>query len=188
MLPVKESDSGHVSGRVWRCAGCRRCVALRVVAELDAGLACEGFGGGIIANQATMTIWFEGEIWLEAGSTEVFELAPKRGRIRRACSAGTTAYARLIEDAASVPAATPQTGWYRSGSAVGMTAVTSASASGTSYQQVFDDVRAELVRVYLGNLAIKTVEVAYLLGFAQIEPCAWMAITIAVAGGGHAVP
>lgn len=39
---------------------------------------------------------------------------------------------------------------------------------GTSYQQALDDVRAELARAYLGNPAIKTVEVAYLLGFGDV--------------------
>jgi subtilisin-like proprotein convertase family protein len=60
-----------------------------------------------------MTLWFEGEVWLEANSTEMFELNGDDVSFFQIAPPGTTAYGPVSDsNNNAVPVATPTTGWY----------------------------------------------------------------------------
>jgi subtilisin-like proprotein convertase family protein len=69
---------------------------------------------GVSADQ-TMTVWFEGEVWLDASSTETFGLVADDVAFIDLARPGTPSFTRVIEnDPANrtAPVATPDTGWY----------------------------------------------------------------------------
>jgi hypothetical protein len=66
-----------------------------------------------ITNKATMTIWFEGEVWLEASSTELFQLVGDDVAFFQIALPGTTTYSAASDNNNNaVPVATPVSGWY----------------------------------------------------------------------------
>jgi subtilisin-like proprotein convertase family protein len=66
-----------------------------------------------IMNDTTMTLWFEGEVFLDAGSAEMFGLAADDVAFIDLAKPGTAAYTRILENtAASAPVDTPVSGWY----------------------------------------------------------------------------
>jgi hypothetical protein len=90
------------------------------------GLASSGAGlwrgervtpGGLldylgVAEDTAMTIWFEGEVWLELGSSETLQLTANDVAFVELARPGTTSYTRVVEGNATASVATPETGWY----------------------------------------------------------------------------
>jgi hypothetical protein len=69
-----------------------------------------GIKGGDKA--APATLWLEGEVWLDAGSTEQFQLTANELAFVELARPGTSEYVPLTENSATVTVATPDTGWY----------------------------------------------------------------------------
>lgn len=66
-----------------------------------------------VSNDTTMTLWFEGEVWLDTGSAEMFGLTADDVAFIDLAKPGTQAYTRIIENtAATAPVETPVSGWY----------------------------------------------------------------------------
>ena len=66
-----------------------------------------------ITNKSMVTIWFEGEVWLEAGATETFKLSGNDVAFFQIAPPGTTLYGPVSDNnAAAVSIPTPETGWY----------------------------------------------------------------------------
>ena len=65
-----------------------------------------------ITDKAMMTVWFEGEVWLDQASTEVFGLDANDVAFIEIARPGTSAYVKVMENGAPVGVATPDTGWY----------------------------------------------------------------------------
>jgi len=68
-----------------------------------------------VSDDQTMTVWFEGEVWLDASSTETFGLVADDVAFIDLARPGTLSFTRVIEnDPANrtAPVATPDTGWY----------------------------------------------------------------------------
>ncbi|HEX8111532.1 MAG TPA: hypothetical protein VF516_27565 [Kofleriaceae bacterium] len=61
---------------------------------------------------APATLWFEGEVWLDAGSAEQFELTANDIAFVELARPGTSDYVPLTESSAAVPVTAPDTGWY----------------------------------------------------------------------------
>src|SRR4051794_14715323 len=66
---------------------------------------------------ATTTVWFEGEVWLDAGSTEKFGLAADAVAFVELAQPGAALYARVVANSdpanpTTASVATPVTGWY----------------------------------------------------------------------------
>lgn len=95
---------------------------LSTVVSSGAGLwAGERLGNGSlldylgVVNDQTMTLWLEGEVWLDRTSSEVFGLDADDVAFVELARPGTTSYARVIENNPAMPSVsvpTPQTGWY----------------------------------------------------------------------------
>src|SRR6185503_18962925 len=77
----------------------------------DSALAYLGIPG---PQPTTVTIWFEGEVWLEAGLAQRFELIAEGIAFIDLAVPGSTSYIRIAttENGLTVPVATPTTGWY----------------------------------------------------------------------------
>ncbi|HEY0484485.1 MAG TPA: proprotein convertase P-domain-containing protein [Kofleriaceae bacterium] len=68
-----------------------------------------------VVGDPTMTLWLEGEVWLDSTSAEVFGLVADDVAFVELARPGTTTYVRVIENDPGVPSvavATPDTGWY----------------------------------------------------------------------------
>ena len=68
-----------------------------------------------IATSTTATIWFEGEVWLDAGAAETFGLTCDDVGFLELARPGTADYARVIESGTGITTAavaTPDAGWY----------------------------------------------------------------------------
>lgn len=68
-----------------------------------------------VSNDQTMTVWFEGEVWLDATSTETFGLVADDVAFIDLARPGTFSFARVIQNDPASPTAavaTPDTGWY----------------------------------------------------------------------------
>jgi hypothetical protein len=66
-----------------------------------------------LANNSSGTLWFEGEVWLDANSAEVFGLSADDLAFIDLARPGTTSYARVLENSAgSMAVDTPESGWY----------------------------------------------------------------------------
>lgn len=71
-----------------------------------------------VSNKAVMTIWLEGEVWLDASAPETFSLQANDVAFLELASPGTSEYVRLVDsvnNVASTSAAAfhpPITGWY----------------------------------------------------------------------------
>ena len=71
-----------------------------------------------VSDKAVMTVWLEGEVWLDASATETFSVQANEVGFLELASPGTAAYVRLVDstgNAASRNAAAfqpPVTGWY----------------------------------------------------------------------------
>jgi subtilisin-like proprotein convertase family protein len=69
------------------------------------------------STDATMTVWFEGEVWLDAASTESFGLAADAVAFVDLAQPGTTTFSRVVANSnpaspTTAAVATPVTGWY----------------------------------------------------------------------------
>ncbi|HSS02395.1 MAG TPA: PA14 domain-containing protein [Kofleriaceae bacterium] len=67
---------------------------------------------GIQTKPTRVTLWFEGEVWLESGSSQQFELHGNDVAFIDLASPGSTAYAPLMESDATRTVPVPVTGWY----------------------------------------------------------------------------
>lgn len=66
-----------------------------------------------ITNKNVVTVWFEGEVWLAAGSTETLQLAGNDVAFFQLARPATTSYGPVSDNnAVAVAVATPETGWY----------------------------------------------------------------------------
>ncbi|HEX8106650.1 MAG TPA: hypothetical protein VF516_02930 [Kofleriaceae bacterium] len=66
-----------------------------------------------VSNDQTMTVWFEGEVWLDATSTETFGLTADDVAFIDLARPGMTSFLRVMQnDVATAAVATPDTGWY----------------------------------------------------------------------------
>lgn len=65
-----------------------------------------------ITDQNAMTIWFEGEVWLDAGSNETFAINGDDVAFVAIAQPGTTSYVQLTDNNTTVSVPTPVTGWY----------------------------------------------------------------------------
>jgi hypothetical protein len=65
-----------------------------------------------ITNNNIMTVWFEGEVWLDATSNEIFGLDGNDVAFIELAPPGTTTYTRVMKNGPPVAVATPVTGWY----------------------------------------------------------------------------
>lgn len=66
-----------------------------------------------IADPGSMTVWLEGEVWLEANSSEMFKLSGDDVAFFQIALPGTTDYGAVSDDNNNaIPVATPTTGWY----------------------------------------------------------------------------
>ncbi len=66
-----------------------------------------------ITDKSRISVWFEGEVWLEAGSNETFKLTGNDVAFFQLAPPGTAMYSPVSDNnnvAVSVP--TPETGWY----------------------------------------------------------------------------
>jgi subtilisin-like proprotein convertase family protein len=77
---------------------------------LDTGGALDYLG--IPMKPTKVTLWFEGDVWLEAGSNEQFGLHGNDVAFVDIADPGTTRYTPLMESDATMPVAVPVTGWY----------------------------------------------------------------------------
>lgn len=64
-----------------------------------------------ITNKNSMTVWFEGEVWLASGSNEMFRVVGNNVAFLDIARPGTTTYVRVAENATK-PVETPESGWY----------------------------------------------------------------------------
>lgn len=69
------------------------------------------------STDATMTAWFEGEVWLDAASTETFGLAADEVAFVDLAQPGTAVFSRVVTNSnpkspTTASVATPATGWY----------------------------------------------------------------------------
>jgi hypothetical protein len=64
-----------------------------------------------VVNDSTMTLWLEGEVWLDAASNETFQVSGDDIGFVELASPGTTTFTRIAENA-TVPVAVPVSGWY----------------------------------------------------------------------------
>jgi subtilisin-like proprotein convertase family protein len=65
-----------------------------------------------ISNKGLMTIWFDGEVWLDASSTETFMISGDDVTFVEIALPGSTSYTLLTDQNATVSVPTPMTGWY----------------------------------------------------------------------------
>jgi len=68
-----------------------------------------------VVGDPMMTLWLEGEVWLDSKSTEQFGLSADDVAFIELARPGTTSFARVIENAPAMPQVlvqTPDTGWY----------------------------------------------------------------------------
>lgn len=65
-----------------------------------------------ILNDGLMTIWFEGEVWLDAGSTETFRINGDDVTFVEIAQPGSTSYTLLTDQNTTVSVPTPVSGWY----------------------------------------------------------------------------
>jgi hypothetical protein len=65
-----------------------------------------------ITNAAVVTIWLEGEVWLEQTATESFLVRGDDVAFVELALPGTARYARVPPSDVAVPVETPETGWY----------------------------------------------------------------------------
>jgi subtilisin-like proprotein convertase family protein len=65
-----------------------------------------------IGNDNLMTIWFEGEVWLDAGSTETFKINGDDFTFVEIAQPGSTSYTPLTDQNITVSVPTPVSGWY----------------------------------------------------------------------------
>lgn len=79
----------------------------------------ESFGSGSvlehlgITNKNVVTVWFEGEVWLDAGSTETFKLTGNDVAFFQLAPPGAASHGPVSDNnAVAVPIPTPETGWY----------------------------------------------------------------------------
>lgn len=67
---------------------------------------------GIATLPIKVTLWFEGEVWLEAGSNEQFSLHGNDIAFIELANPGSAHYTPLMESDATTAVAVPVTGWY----------------------------------------------------------------------------
>jgi subtilisin-like proprotein convertase family protein len=65
-----------------------------------------------ISNNGLMTIWFEGEVWLDAGSTETFLINGDDFTFVEIAQPGSTSYTLLTDQNTTVSVPAPVSGWY----------------------------------------------------------------------------
>lgn len=65
-----------------------------------------------ISNDGLMTIWFEGEVWLDASSTETFTINGDDFTFVEIAQPGSTSYTLLTDQNTTVSVPTQVTGWY----------------------------------------------------------------------------
>lgn len=71
-----------------------------------------------VSNKVILTIWLEGEVWLEASAPETFSLQANGVGFLELASPGAAAYVRLVDSTGNVagtnaaPFLPPATGWY----------------------------------------------------------------------------
>lgn len=103
-----------------------------------------------VSNDQTMTVWFEGEVWLDATSTETFGLTADDVAFIDLGRPGMAGFTRVMQnDTPTAAVATPDTGWYpiRIGFAngdgtLGFAFTHSDSAAGTQVAWTRDRLRA----------------------------------------------
>src|SRR4051812_32168103 len=64
-----------------------------------------------ISNKGLMTIWFEGEVWLDAGSTETFTINGDDFTFVEIAEPGSTSYTLLTDQNTTVPVPVRASGW-----------------------------------------------------------------------------
>lgn len=80
--------------------------------SFGAGDALDAFG---VTNPAMMTLWLEGEVWLDASSSETFGLGADDVAFIDLAAPGSTSYARVLQNSIATPTAAVETrvaGWY----------------------------------------------------------------------------
>ncbi|HEX3757471.1 MAG TPA: hypothetical protein VHW23_02150, partial [Kofleriaceae bacterium] len=112
---------GITGTKLW-AHGSTDWAATSTVSAMGAGLwRGESFGGGDaldafgVTNPAMMTLWLEGEVWLDASSGERFGLGADDVAFIDLAAPGSTSYTRVLENNIATPTATVQTGvagWY----------------------------------------------------------------------------
>jgi hypothetical protein len=71
-----------------------------------------------LSNKAVLTIWLEGEVWLDAGAAETFSVQADNVGFLELALPGTAAFAPLVDSSGNVagtnptPFHPPETGWY----------------------------------------------------------------------------
>ncbi len=122
-----------------------------------------------VTNDQTMTVWFEGEVWLDATSTETFGLTADDVAFIDLARPGAASFTRVMQnDVPTAAVATPDTGWYpiRIGFAngdgtLGFAFTHSDSAAGAQVAWTRDRLRARASEL---SGALRTVFAHQILG------------------------